>query len=343
MAEKEETNAENGKKDALSFTYGQGSNVQELEKLSLVDFYQHSDESAILSHADARLPRVPFDHLLLAEGERARLTQRLGFDRRVTRYASAIGLVLNIKQAQMSSNHEKFVVSMADGGGGAALGQLAQRGIVCENVELLPATDSLFVVATVRKESLLARGVLRADQGRAIVSRDNVDLEKLDALALDIASVLLPSSAGAIEFAEHHPKQLFDFSSKAKCDAAARTLGSSAQRLVMPIGDALASPFWPQGLGVNRGFHSALDAVDCIRRGQGVDFANFAYRASHYHPFLVKVLTKASTWTADITSRYARELFKQMHFDSLNRGDPVSPLPEIMLSHFGWKNFEYSR
>ena len=31
------------------------------------------------------------------------------------------------------------------------------------------------------------------------------------------------------------------------------------------VGDALLEPFWPQGLGSNRGFHSALDAVWAVR------------------------------------------------------------------------------
>ena len=30
---------------------------------------------------------------------------------------------------------------------------------------------------------------------------------------------------------------------------------------VLPVGDSLLEPFWPQGLGSNRGFHSALDAI----------------------------------------------------------------------------------
>ena len=30
---------------------------------------------------------------------------------------------------------------------------------------------------------------------------------------------------------------------------------------VFPIGDAILEPFWPQGLGSNRGFHSAMDAI----------------------------------------------------------------------------------
>ena len=44
---------------------------------------------------------------------------------------------------------------------------------------------------------------------------------------------------------------------------------------VFPIGDAVLEPFWPQGLGSNRGFHSALDAVWAVHvmREEGLDAA----------------------------------------------------------------------
>ena len=42
----------------------------------------------------------------------------------------------------------------------------------------------------------------------------------------------------------------------------ARVSGGMAHMVpILPIGDAILEPFWPQGLGSNRGFHSALDAV----------------------------------------------------------------------------------
>ena len=36
---------------------------------------------------------------------------------------------------------------------------------------------------------------------------------------------------------------------------------AGAQLAVLVVGDALLEPFWPEGLGVNRGFLSALDAA----------------------------------------------------------------------------------
>ena len=126
--------------DALDFKYGR-SDVKELEQRSLVDFFEHGDESAILERAAPDLKRVAFDHLLLAEGERAKLTQKLGFSRRITRYASAIGLVLNFKLPKKTkSNSDRFVASMATASGGASEGKLARLasiGIKCENAEVL--------------------------------------------------------------------------------------------------------------------------------------------------------------------------------------------------------------
>ena len=36
--------------------------------------------------------------------------------------------------------------------------------------------------------------------------------------------------------------------------------------LVLPIGDALQEPFWPEGLGINRGFLGAYDCAELVMR-----------------------------------------------------------------------------
>eukprot|EP00966_Prymnesium_polylepis_P110002 2545137-Prymnesium_polylepis.1 len=40
----------------------------------------------------------------------------------------------------------------------------------------------------------------------------------------------------------------------------------AAPLLVMPVGDALQEPFWPEGLGTNRGVHNARDTAVARRR-----------------------------------------------------------------------------
>lgn len=62
---------------------------------------------------------------------------------------------------------------------------------------------------------------------------------------------------------------IFDFSGKRRMRRAAEvvrcvdgnTLAPHSRLLVLPVGDALQEPFWPEGLGVNRGLHNALDGA----------------------------------------------------------------------------------
>jgi len=51
---------------------------------------------------------------------------------------------------------------------------------------------------------------------------------------------------------------IFDFSTR-ECLKESSVVGSDGA-LFLPVGDALQEPFWPEGLGINRGIHNALDA-----------------------------------------------------------------------------------
>jgi len=62
-----------------------------------------------------------------------------------------------------------------------------------------------------------------------------------------------------------HSLDLFDFSERHCMVRAAEVVTAvdgepRRPLLVQPVGDALQEPFWPEGLGVNRGSHNALDA-----------------------------------------------------------------------------------
>ena len=86
-------------------------------------------------------------------------------------------------------------------------------------------------------------------------------------------------------------------------EACARGRGAGgpagAQLAVLVVGDALLEPFWPEGLGVNRGFLSALDAswmlVHFHRTGRTRDTrAALAKRAE-----LLEKLKSLSAFTKD--------------------------------------------
>jgi hypothetical protein len=65
----------------------------------------------------------------------------------------------------------------------------------------------------------------------------------------------------------HRSVDIFDFSERNTMRHASEVVTAIDGReldnrmLVLPVGDALQEPFWPEGLGVNRGMHNALDAV----------------------------------------------------------------------------------
>ena len=87
--------------------------------------------------------------------------------------------------------------------------------------------------------------------------------------------------------------------------------GAAAAVPVFPVGDTLLEPFWPQGLGSNRGFHSALDAVwAChVLEQNGLDHAllerNFWYDLMLQGPWQPGLLKPAAGWSADPVTRYA--------------------------------------
>ena len=80
---------------------------------------------------------------------------------------------------------------------------------------------------------------------------------------------------------------------------------------VFPVGDAVLEPFWPQGLGSNRGFHTALDAVWAahVLATEGLQAAmlerNFWYDLVLQGPWQPGLLKPAAGWSADPVTRYA--------------------------------------
>jgi hypothetical protein len=148
------------------------------------------------------------------------------------------------------------------------------------------------------------------------------------------------SRRGGLKFCAHNGVQVFDFSTRARCLESVRLLrdtgaglhdvvegsranieaGAQKTALVLPVGDALLEPFWPQGLGMNRGVHGALNAVwsccvwreEVLRRRsesaalqEAVIEAHFAFQVLNWRPWMTPhfVLKPFSSWTADWADR----------------------------------------
>jgi hypothetical protein len=143
----------------LAFTAGE-QNADRLEKHSKVDFFEKAmtSDGAILRD-QAALPEeikhvIPFDSLVVAEGESSKLIRNLGFDRCVTRFAPAIGIIVNCNFNRNNSEEKKlkeFVVyrSQADWKQ-TCLGKLSESGVDVENMEYMKFSTH-FIVVTAKK------------------------------------------------------------------------------------------------------------------------------------------------------------------------------------------------
>jgi hypothetical protein len=138
--------------------------------------------------------RLHFDALVIAEGEWSTTCSLLGITKAVDKFATAIGLIVNmhldtsspsslrsftprprppydrshlvpvlptIVHTSSPSSLRSFVAT----GVAPQLVQLAQAGLECENLEYLKG-ETHYIAATMRKKTLLTEGVLKADAVR---------------------------------------------------------------------------------------------------------------------------------------------------------------------------------
>lgn len=176
---------------------------------------------------------------------------------------------------------------------------LAASGLDLENIVYFRSPDVHYFVCTPRRcvaalgtrlhasrsrvactprtcsASLIAYGALLAARPPAtLLRRDNVDSEAVASYARRVATrfglpeavPMMPGWSGAA---------LFDFSARSQATEALRVVEHPASAhagggagtapvdhpplLVGLSGDSLMEPFWPEGLGINRGFLGALD------------------------------------------------------------------------------------
>jgi len=327
---------------------------------------------------------LPFNSLLVAEGEWSRATRRLGFKKSVDRFKSAIGLVVNLEYDRTDPHQVAAApIKIVSGKGGshfegskAALSQLFMEDppIILEGLEYLKGRTH-FVVACVTSATLAAHGCLvdeKASPGD-IVNADNLRMQALRKLGGRIAKACIglevseqegSSAKGCLKFCTHNGVQVFDFSTRARCLESVRLLrdtgaghhdvvegsranietGARKTALVLPVGDALLEPFWPQGLGMNRGIHGALNAVwtccvwrEEVRRHRGASAAlqkavieaHFAFQVLNWRPWMAPhfVLKPFAKWTVDWADRTLDYIVQDVVADADARKEEISKAP----------------
>jgi hypothetical protein len=221
------------------------------------------------------------DVLVDASGARCSLLETLGFTQTVSlRSARALCLVISLQNLRTPEELELRESTWSSQYYQAEFARLEAQGVALENFVYYRSTGTFsdapthYFVMTSTSDALAAFGALHDPRLREgeLCGTANQNAERLEAYARQAVRCFVPELAAQPLV----PGQLslFDFSERKQSNRAAAVVpgssfGSGQSRsmcLVTRVGDALQEPFWPEGLGINRGFLGALDCADLVQK-----------------------------------------------------------------------------
>ena len=323
--------------------------------------------------------RKQIDVLVDGSGARCGLLDELGFAQQVAlRSARALCIVISLVNNKTPQELELRESTWSQQYFLAEFGALMSQGVVLENLVYYRSTGAFadaathYFVMTTTSDALHGYSALReltdrqGDDGRALCAPANVDTERLEQYARTAIGAFVPALAQQALV----PGQLtlFDFSERKQSNRAANvvsgsSLGDARQgascALVCRVGDALQEPFWPEGLGINRGFLGALDCADLVHRAMPLllrplgiptatldDFAELLRRREEVYG-LTKRLSGSNRagelkYHLDKERRYCYNLKPSTRYGSLRNEPAPSPRANVpskprMSFHTGYK------
>ena len=222
------------------------------------------------------------DVLIDATGGRTTLFDAFGFSSELVHAGAqmSIGIVCNLENQRSKEERRlkndnwarQFFVQKFE--------KLKKHGPDLQNIVYYHSTGSFapaathYFVMTAQGGSLQQMGALKDINldAQHIGRRDNIDDEKLEQYVRIAIKEFVPELASLDRRLLPKTLNVFDFSDRTESNRAARLLdaemlGGEPQNLclVTRVGDALQEPFWPEGLGVNRGFLHVLDCADLVQ------------------------------------------------------------------------------
>ncbi len=193
-----------------------------------------------------------------------------GFKKRLEKFPLAIGVTCNFtnlatesQKAAQEINHARqfkkpFFDSLRD-----------KLGLDMENL-VYYKDDTHYIVCTVKKQSLLNRGVLREDRPD-VCAPSNVNRAALEKMCMDLASKDACNLGKSVTFVKLERRDgtwsndcaIFPFNKKFRAHTPMRCFEAAEGDLLWTcvIGDALMEPFWPLGTGANRALLAAMDCA----------------------------------------------------------------------------------
>lgn len=246
-------------------------------------------------------PHIDGVHLIVgSNGFSTQVSDEFGMTAAVSgglRQDAAIGLIVNLKRQDGQSERNLRSFNMASQFFTSLFKECEQEtGCKLENIVYTKAHSSHYFVMTPTNSSLQATGVIKNRSHEPLLAPENVDLEALDRLVQAITAfrwkrgadcqeppvleAIRADNNGAVPkplYADGRPR-LFDFSQMRRSVEGMKFVrppgakAASADDLLVGLcGDALMEPFWPEGLGIVRGFFSVLDFCSAVAMWFTVD------------------------------------------------------------------------
>jgi 2-polyprenyl-6-methoxyphenol hydroxylase-like FAD-dependent oxidoreductase len=199
--------------------------------------------------------------VLAADGSQSKTVAALEMPQVAQRSSQALGVVIHFKNAQSTEERNLRQYSWARQFNAPLFESLqAATGADLENIVYYKG-DVHYIVMTPTKKCLLDTGVLKEDLAKDFLSSANLDRAELSRFARRVGRYQgIPDSSELLDKASN----VFDFSETKRSESA------SVGRVFL-VGDALLEPFWPEGLGIVRGFLTVLDACTAISFLNGED------------------------------------------------------------------------
>ncbi|KAK3264702.1 hypothetical protein CYMTET_26582 [Cymbomonas tetramitiformis] len=205
---------------------------------------------------------VGFDVAIGAGGSRDKIAAELNFPTKVIKCADAVGMVGTFEKMDTLTERKLEEVLWARQFNYPPLAdKMKAANVSLENLVYAQASCH-YIVMTPTRSSLVARGVL-PDKTAPLTAADTDKL--LDYARAAATCIGIPETCPPVG---RRPAAIFDFSERMERGTAALLFQTppdapenQEQGLALLVGDALQEPFWPEGLGINRGFLSALDAA----------------------------------------------------------------------------------
>lgn len=228
--------------------------------------------------------------LIGADGPRSAVSRVFDFQSQemsALRKEAALGLVANYANQQTSAEKNRRPFSLARQFYESLFKEAESvTGMELENVVCYISSQTHYFVMTPTCRSLKALGVLADGEANAEGGLlATLDQDKLAVAARAVAAFPWRAEDKPMPEATLNspvgPASLFDFSRTKRSAAGLRVLESAAAGdsvdgcknatvatrplLVGLCGDALIEPFWPEGLGIMRGFFAALDVASAAK------------------------------------------------------------------------------